>query len=76
MSQHRVRWVLRTRNFETRTDKVSSVGILLSYPDRECDLNIHIQTPVDGMMPENDFVLAELGRLRAALDHILIEKSQ
>jgi hypothetical protein len=67
MSNHRTRWVLRTRTFETRTDKVSSVGILLSYPDRECDLNIHIQTPVAGTLPENNFVLAELGGLRSII---------
>lgn len=76
MPDSRATWVLRTVGVAFRTDKVSSIGLQISYPDRDCDLNIYLPQPVDDVPPETEFVHAELRRLRDALDHILAAESR
>lgn len=71
MTGYRYTWALKERHIEPHGDRVSAIGLRLTYPDRECDLSIRISPPLDGKTPETEAAMAELTRLRDALDHIL-----
>ena len=69
----RVLWYVLARHKPLRSDEVLSIGLHLTYPDRECELQITPSPPLDGDEPETKAVLAEFRRLRDALDRILSE---
>lgn len=71
MANSRITWVFSERRMNPRSEEVSAIGIEMTYPDRECGLSIRLLTPLDGKMPEKQAGLAELARLRDALNHIL-----
>lgn len=73
MAHSRVRWTVRQRHIEPHTDKVSAIGLLVTYQDRESDINIVLAHPLDGKTPENEASLSEMRRLRDALNDILGE---
>ena len=76
MAMQRVVWTVVGRHKPLRSDAVSFIGLHLTYPDRECDLQIVPSQPLVGEIPETKAVLEEFRRLRNALDHILsVEKS-
>jgi hypothetical protein len=71
MANQRVSWTLKHRHMEPRGDEVSALGLVVTYPDRSCDIHIALQRPLAGGTPENEAALGELRRLRDALNDIL-----
>jgi hypothetical protein len=71
MANPRVSWTVKDRHLEPRGDEVLALGLVVTYPDRSCDIHIALQHPLAGGTPESAAVLDELRRLRDALNDIL-----
>lgn len=71
MTHQRVVWMVKGRSIQPHSDEVSSLGLNVTYQDRECDIHIFPSPPLRGKTPENEAALDELRRLRDALNSIL-----
>lgn len=71
MTDHRVQWRVVSRNVSPREDTVSAIGLVVTHQGQEYDISIALPQPIAGQTPENDVALAELARLRDALNSIL-----
>jgi len=74
MTRQRVLWTVKDRYIEPRGDEVSALCLVLTYPDRECELRISLQHPLAGGTPENEAAVNEMHLLRDALNDILGER--
>ena len=71
MAGQRVVWMVKGRSIQPRNDEVSSLGLNVTYQDRECDIHIFPSQPLRGQMPVNEVAMDEFRRLRDALNSIL-----
>jgi hypothetical protein len=71
MASHHTSFILTYRHARLPENKITGLGIQVTYEDRLCVLSIELAQAEDGSQPENEFALAELRRLRGALNDIL-----
>jgi hypothetical protein len=70
-----VRWEINYRHVRLRSGRLSSIGLNVFYPDRQCELCLDLSSQaVDATIPENRVALDEVRRLHEALGRILGEQ--